>query len=253
MQKPPAFPLYARDFLSGSARMSLQEVGAYIRLLCHEWDCGDVPSIPKVRARLIGCSLATERKIWAAIRNKFELRGDAYINARLERERQKQAAWAEKSHLGGLARASQSAAKSQAKPQPIGQPNPSIASASPSAVQTAQTPSVRAAPLLMSPLAYDRRKQSCAYVGARLDVPGVLHAELRKSLGGIHADEELFTWYAQLDEKLEASGEAIAPDVWRWMRAQYAQWCEATGRTKTAQDDAAMDRAVEELRARGFS
>lgn len=36
--KPPAFQLYADDFLAGTADMTAEEVGVYIRLLCHAWN-----------------------------------------------------------------------------------------------------------------------------------------------------------------------------------------------------------------------
>lgn len=86
----------------------------------------------------------------------------------------------------------------------------------------------RAAALIMSPLAYERRKQQCAYVGARLEVPNQLHGELRKLLGGLNAETDLLAWYADLDAEIEVSGEAIVPDVFRWLKAKFAAWAEKT-------------------------
>ena len=40
MAKSPAFQLYADDFLAGTADMTQEEVGAYILLLCHQWNKG---------------------------------------------------------------------------------------------------------------------------------------------------------------------------------------------------------------------
>jgi uncharacterized protein YdaU (DUF1376 family) len=90
IQKSPAFSFYAKDFLSGTAKMSLQEVGAYIRLLAYAWDDGSIPADADERARLIVCAKAQERELWKKVGKKFVLRGDVYVNERLEAERVKQ-------------------------------------------------------------------------------------------------------------------------------------------------------------------
>lgn len=86
-----------------------------------------------------------------------------------------------------------------------------------------------AAALIESPLAYERKMARCAFVGSRLEVPNMLHAELRKSLGGPNADTDLQAWYADLDGEIEESGEAIAPDIFKWLRARYSRWKRVTG------------------------
>lgn len=90
-QKSPAFSFYAKDFLSGTAKMSLQEVGAYIRLLSYAWEDGGIPADASERARLMVCAKAQERELWKKVGHKFVLRDGAYVNERLEVERQKQA------------------------------------------------------------------------------------------------------------------------------------------------------------------
>lgn len=80
--------------------------------------------------------------------------------------------------------------------------------------------------LIRSPLGYDRAVKNCAYVGARLEVPHKLHADLVRETGGPTADPDLRTWYASVDEALEASGEAIAPDVFKWLRVRWRAWVE---------------------------
>ena len=40
--KAPAFQFYAADFLVGTSDMTNEEVGIYIRLLCHQWAKGFV-------------------------------------------------------------------------------------------------------------------------------------------------------------------------------------------------------------------
>lgn len=90
-KKSPAFQFYARDFLTGVATLSLAERGAYISLLAHQWDSGSVPSAAHERARILGCAAAEERRLWAKIVSKFSLINDAFLNTRLEDERDKQA------------------------------------------------------------------------------------------------------------------------------------------------------------------
>jgi uncharacterized protein YdaU (DUF1376 family) len=55
MSKLPWFPFYASDFLTSTGSMSNEEVGAYIKLLCHQWDKGVLPKDPVRLARLAGC------------------------------------------------------------------------------------------------------------------------------------------------------------------------------------------------------
>jgi len=82
-----------------------------------------------------------------------------------------------------------------------------------------------APPRLGMSLAYiDKRLQQCAFVGVRLEVPLGLHADLQKLLGGANADAELRSWYVVVDADIAASGEAIAPDVFRWLKSRYAKW-----------------------------
>jgi len=42
-RRAPAFMLYVDDFLGGTSEMSAEEVGGYIRLLCHQWTKGGLP------------------------------------------------------------------------------------------------------------------------------------------------------------------------------------------------------------------
>lgn len=85
-QKPPAFLLYARDFTSGTAHFSPAEVGAYMRCLCYQWECGGVPADDIVRlARIVGDSVDATRVLWDVICTKFRKLTDGfYWNPRLE-------------------------------------------------------------------------------------------------------------------------------------------------------------------------
>lgn len=89
----PHFPFYPTDFVSKTTRLTDEEVGAYMRLLCEQWIAGDLPSVtthdgthvPKV-LKMISESLDTS---WDAISKYFEVDGDTMKNPRLEKERVK--------------------------------------------------------------------------------------------------------------------------------------------------------------------
>lgn len=45
MNKPPAFQFYASDFLAGTTLMTNEEVGIYVRALCHQWESGGLSDL----------------------------------------------------------------------------------------------------------------------------------------------------------------------------------------------------------------
>jgi len=93
----------------------------------------------------------------------------------------------------------------------------------------------RTAPLIMSPLQFDKRRQACAFVGSRLEVPHGLHGDLRKRLGGDKAEFELMAWYEDLNTEIENSGEAIVPDIFKWLNAKFAAWAVKSGEQSVEQ------------------
>lgn len=121
-QKSPAFQFYAKDFQTGTASMSLQEVGAYIRLLAYQWDTGSIPSEPSERARILGCAKAQERDLWKKVGKKFVLVNDVYLNERLETERQKQTEYrrrqSDKGRASAAAKNQPSLNRASTEPQP---------------------------------------------------------------------------------------------------------------------------------------
>ena len=102
-----------------------------------------------------------------------------------------------------------------------------------------------AAPLVMSPMAYEKRKQQCAFVGSRLEIPHGLHADLRKMLGGVDPDAALQAWYLALNDEIDQSGEAIAPDVFKWLKARFTGWVQSKIRTDNDAKQLARLEAIE--------
>ena len=87
MSKSPAFQFYPSDFLVGTLGMSTAEIGAYILLLCHQWDQGGIPADHEKCARIARCGTDAIASIW----HKFGIcEGSTVKNKRLEEERAKQ-------------------------------------------------------------------------------------------------------------------------------------------------------------------
>lgn len=112
MNKSPAFQFYPSDWL-GSQRvslMTLEEEGAYIRLLAYCWRHGSLPADPEAVARLIGKGASTT--LASRVLTMFQpplvpplvpplSGGTVLVHDRLEDERSKQLRWSEKSSEGG--------------------------------------------------------------------------------------------------------------------------------------------------------
>jgi len=71
--KAPAFQLYAKEFLQDEAviAMELDAVGAYIILLCHQWNEGSIPADSSLQARICRTTLERMEAIWPQVAGKF--------------------------------------------------------------------------------------------------------------------------------------------------------------------------------------
>ena len=95
--KSPAFQLYVKEFLSDAnqAGMSLQESGAYIRLMCFEWN-EQGKGLPDDAVRcgnMIGATTGQMKTMWRALRSCFvshPTEASRIVHPRLQKEREKQ-------------------------------------------------------------------------------------------------------------------------------------------------------------------
>lgn len=104
--KPPAFQFYAAEYLADEhvQLMSLEEEGAYIRLLAFCWREGSIPSDLSALSRL--CKGASTTVLAEVVKRFKPNTNDArLVHPRLETERLKQSQWREKSAQGGRASA----------------------------------------------------------------------------------------------------------------------------------------------------
>lgn len=105
---PPSFQFYPGDFVTGTITMSLAEVGAYTRLLCHQWESGGVAADNLIALARAMCADREEAAaLWTRISHKFSRskKDGLYRNTRMEIERRKKAAFSklqsQKGKLGG--------------------------------------------------------------------------------------------------------------------------------------------------------
>jgi hypothetical protein len=87
--KDPAFLFYYQDFLVGTDDMTNEEVGAYIRCLCHQASKGSISEKHMIK-------ICSSHDIHNAIKSKFKVLPDGTLaNERLSEEVKKRAAYAE--------------------------------------------------------------------------------------------------------------------------------------------------------------
>jgi len=104
MTKPPAFPLYASDFLTDTSAWTIEEMGAYVRLLFTEWINKELPNDPIQLSRIAGCSPKKFQKVWCKISFKFRVNSSGkLINEKLEKIRQEQIKYRESKSKAGKA------------------------------------------------------------------------------------------------------------------------------------------------------
>lgn len=93
----PAFQFYPSDFISGTIHMSPEEVGAYIRLLCYQWEHEAIPDETKILIRITGAKKATITEVL----KKFTKSEKGLINQRLKKSLDEQIEYRKKKSEAG--------------------------------------------------------------------------------------------------------------------------------------------------------
>jgi uncharacterized protein YdaU (DUF1376 family) len=93
LQKLPWFAFYPTDFLSSTLEMSPATVGAYIRLLSHQWIAGSIPADHAARIRICGGSEGVE---WDQIQSRLVEVDGGWAHPRLLAEKERSNSIAEK-------------------------------------------------------------------------------------------------------------------------------------------------------------
>ena len=85
---PPWMPFYPADFDADTRHLSPIETGAYIRLICHYWLKGGLPTEDERLARIAGMDLEHWQSICSALETLFQ---PNWRHKRIEYERDKAA------------------------------------------------------------------------------------------------------------------------------------------------------------------
>jgi uncharacterized protein YdaU (DUF1376 family) len=101
--KSPAFQYYPRDTLMNPlvAIMSLEEFGAYWKLVSFIWLECSLLHDEKQLAKLLGVTPKKFKKLWPAMEKLFKIEGDKLTHPELDEIRQIQEEWRKKSSEGG--------------------------------------------------------------------------------------------------------------------------------------------------------
>jgi uncharacterized protein YdaU (DUF1376 family) len=120
-RKAPAFQFYADNFLAGTADMTAEEVGGYVRLLCHQWTKGGIPNDEDRAGRMAGLMGSPSLRYVLA---KFSPCDDGMLrNERMERIRSESEAHKAKQSASGRKGAEKRWSKWLNDGDPNGDPN----------------------------------------------------------------------------------------------------------------------------------
>lgn len=101
---PPAYQYYPSDFDASTKFFTLEEVGAYQRLLNAQWENGFIPDDVRKLAMAIGTTPDRMPEIWETLEEKFPVVSKGKrANPRLERVRSEQKEYSEKQSRAGKA------------------------------------------------------------------------------------------------------------------------------------------------------
>lgn len=82
-EKDPAFLMYSKDWIEGTAEYMPDEKGVYIDLLCHQHQKGSLPNDIKRLAKMVGLSIEDFEKIWEIISCNFIQMDNRLVNRKL--------------------------------------------------------------------------------------------------------------------------------------------------------------------------
>lgn len=264
MPSPHWFPFYHGDWIRSVSHLPLDVQGAYIRLLCHQWEHGGIRiddgkiDIAQV-ARICGVTRAKAVTLWNHLVHKFtrtDRRGPAPLaqNERLESLRGKAEEFfrrqKEKSDLALAARKAKAAGPPTGTPagHPGGAPLPQP---QPDPDRTGIAPRSRTAPpqkpgsaghtralALVQP-----RDKSAFWEGPIFNIPLKWAAKTIKAANGALAEDDLVEFAQAVHEKAEHEHINLAAvNLLAWLDEQLRAWL---GERKHSQREAAFDAAGE--------
>ena len=194
-KRAPAYQWYPRDYMADAIvqAMTLEQEGAYRRLLDHCWlehglpvDLDELWPLAKCPSREF-----FETRIWNVVGRKFYLRRNRFQQKRLDRERAKQAKTRRVRQLAAKKMHEQKRSKRDANAPRV----QCLSSSSSTASSAAAVPT--------------RSARGKVFVGARLVVSQKQHAVMVDQLGASATYVDWMQLYVSLDEALVASKESF--------------------------------------------
>jgi uncharacterized protein YdaU (DUF1376 family) len=238
----PAFQFYPRDFLSSTKvqRMSLTEMGIYIKLLSLCWLDGSLPADTRTLARILNIKPTQLSRIWPNVLAEcFTVKGDRLHNERLDAERKKQAEYRRRQSdngkqggrprkptvNGGLATSKPLESEAEAKKS-----SSSSSSSSTAVVQSAARSVTRPTSTLIP-----KRRMDAAFESPRLYVPNRTHQDFIANRNHPAAESELMDWYQSVCEEWTTGPRAKdspGADMIRFWKARFDErWPAAPSET----------------------
>ncbi len=95
MSKDPAFLMYSKDWVSGTADMMPDEKGVYIDLLCLQHLGDGLPTDTRRLAKMVGISHDDFLRIWKIVGGKFSRENGKFFNKRMKKEVEKRRQFSE--------------------------------------------------------------------------------------------------------------------------------------------------------------
>lgn len=227
-KRTPAFQFYPNDFLGSSKvqRMSLTERGAYITLLAHCWLDGGLSTDLKTLAAILHVKPIQFDRMWSgALHECFYEKNGKLQNARLDKERKKQADFSkrqsDRANAGWDARRNARDRNAVALQEPHSSLSSSSISSSSSKPPMGATVRARGGTLIVPP----KNFANVAHFSDCGDVPIQLHSEFVRKFMNAGADEtqaehQARAFYAAVE--LEFSGKVVGDKPMDFWRAQFA-------------------------------
>lgn len=228
-KRTPAFQFYPSDFLGSSKvqRMSLTERGAYITLLAHCWlDCG-LPTDTKTLAAILHVKTVQFDRMWSgALHECFYEKNGKLQNARLDKERKKQADFSkrqsDRANAGWDARRNARDRNAAALQEPHAKALHSSSSSSSFSSSSSEkdTPRARGTPIIQ------KRRMDAEFEGPRVYVPKRLHSDFVGFRNHPGADAELSAWYTEVSDEWAFGAhksDPVDPDMFKFWRDRYAE------------------------------
>lgn len=239
MESSPAFQFYPKDFLADEnvQRMTLTEMGAYMKLMCVCWLKGSLPNDTRKLAGIVGMPKARFERMWPnVLRECFTEDADRLTHKRLDDERRKQREHRRRqsdnahSRWNRMPRHSDGTATALPRHEVALPPQCSSSpSSSPSPSTTAKAVVARA------PLHVSHRNH--AHCG-RVCLPAPLFNEFMRRRNHDDAWNELSTWASDVEREWGPDGPKANEepgDAWAFWKARYEEkWpSKAAGRPAT--------------------